>query len=129
MKTRSKKMVAVFAAFMVLALGSTWSEVHGADWELFSTGLNQALQSSNTGLQHSAMRLIIKYGGENLNVKASLKNIIRIYETATDKETKELALLTIFQIDKKKAAKIYVADLETETETMRHVIDQLRNDR
>jgi hypothetical protein len=102
------------------------ADAKGIDWTKFSKGLNEALQSQQPGLQKSAMRLVIKYGGENLRLKESLNAVVEFYDNASDNETKALALLTVYQIDRKKAMQLVVNDLELETDKMREVIEKLR---
>ena len=114
------------AAFLLCMLITHHADARGVDWKLFSEGLNKALQTPQIGLQKSAMRLVIKYGGENLKLKESLDAVVKVYENASERETKELALLTIYQIDKRKAMKLVVSDLETETGKMRKVIEVMR---
>jgi len=121
-----KGIPAVLVVLLLLLSGTLQADSKRVDWKQFCKGLNSALNSNVLGLQKSAMRLVIKYGCDNLNLKKSLTSVIEVYENAPDAETKELALLTIYQIDRKKATKLVLSDLELETTKMREIIEKLR---
>jgi hypothetical protein len=126
MKDLAKQISTGFLALLIVFSFASSADAREIDWNKFSNGLNTALQSSKIGLQKSAMRLVIKYGGENLNLKESLDAVIALYEEAPDAETRELAILTIFQINRKRAINLVLKDLETETGIKRHLIDEIR---
>ena len=59
MRTKMKSFIVILALLLVFSLNITKTEAKEVDWEAFSRGLNTALQSSNIGLQQSAMRLVM----------------------------------------------------------------------
>jgi hypothetical protein len=126
MRTKMKSFIVILALLLVFSLNITKTEAKEVDWEAFSRGLNTALQSSNIGLQQSAMRLVIKYGGDRVNVKESLDHVIKIYKEPVDDETRELALRTIYLIDKKKVATLLLDELEAGMGSTVAKIDALR---
>jgi len=75
------------------------------DWKQFSANLEKALQTHNLGLQQSAMFLVIKYG-DKLDVRGALSDVMKLYQTNKDAKTRELALLTIYRMDREKAMEL-----------------------
>lgn len=75
------------------------------NWKHFSLNLEKALKSDNIGLQQSAMFLVIKYGNK-VDVRNALTDVMKLYKNNKDEQVRELALLTIFQMDRKKALEL-----------------------
>jgi hypothetical protein len=65
-----------------------------ADWDAFSKNLVKGLASQNHGLKLSAMQQIIKYS-DNLQVQAGVLDILRIYRSHPDLNTRRLALTAL----------------------------------
>ncbi len=68
------------------------------DWEAFSKNVVKALKSDNTGLQQSAMQMVIKYSSQ-LNVKDAVFDVMRIYRNDKNQQVRRLALVTLTNMD------------------------------
>jgi hypothetical protein len=66
-------------------------------WEAFSKNLVMALGTTNTGLQLSAMGMIIRYS-DKLQVNDAVFDIMRIYRLNKDPQVRILALVTLHKI-------------------------------
>ncbi len=69
-------------------------EAENVDWHAFSKNLKKALQSQNLGLQTSAMGHIIFYG-DKVNVGEGWIEILRVYRSQQDLQTRRLALAAL----------------------------------
>ena len=68
------------------------------DWKSFSKNLVMAIKTPNTGLQVSAMQLIITYA-EKLDVSDATLDLVRLYRTHKNERVRQIALVTINEIN------------------------------
>ena len=83
----------VFAAFLFISTNS-FALDKNTDWKAFSKNLVKALETSNDGLQQSAMQQIIKYA-DNLNVKEGVNELLSVFRDHEDTQVRRLALAAI----------------------------------
>jgi hypothetical protein len=123
---RVSTRISVFViVLLVVTTGiSSSQQVQSENWELFSAGIKMALKGVNTGVQQSAILLVIKYG-EKLDIKDAVPDMIRCYRKATDDFSKKLTLLAIFQIDKDSAFELLFEQLNTQTANAKREITKL----
>ena len=76
------------------ALAATPVERLAAHWTLFSGGLVDALASGHDGAQQGALRMIIFYG-DQLDVKASVFDVVRIYRNHEDDRMRRMAVVAL----------------------------------
>lgn len=104
MRQHPLKLCLVLVVLLMLTL--TIQPVQaGTNWKHFSANLEQALKTPNLGLQQSAMRLVIKYG-DKLNVENAMTDVMNLYRHTRNEQTRELALLTIYRMNHKKAIEL-----------------------
>ena len=95
-----------FFKFTVLALATVFlslstvlaDEPADVKWDQFSEGLVQALQSENTGLQLSAMQMVIRYG-DKVDVKAARYDVMDTFLYSKDRRVRQLALVALSKIN------------------------------
>ncbi len=104
MRQHTFKIALTLAVFFVLTFSLQPAQAD-TNWNDFSANLEKALKTDNLGLQQSAMRLVIKYG-DKVNVNNAMSNVLELYLFNQDKEVRELALLTIYRMDSKKAIQL-----------------------
>lgn len=104
MRQHTFKMALTLAVLFVLTFSLQPAQAD-TNWNDFSANLEKALKTDNLGLQQSAMRLVIKYG-DKVNVNNAMSNVLELYLFNQDKEVRELALLTIYRMDSKKAIQL-----------------------
>lgn len=87
----------IFSLFFIgsLQAKTTSNEV---DWEIFSKNLVNALQSENTGLQQSAMQLVIRHG-DRLQVHDALFDVVRVFRSGKDRGVRLLALTAMSKMN------------------------------
>jgi len=68
-----------------------------ADWQKFSNNLEKAIDSKNTGLQTSAMQMVIKYG-DKVDVDNSVIKLVRFYRISKDERVRQLALVSLYSM-------------------------------
>ena len=76
------------------APAATPVERSAAHWTLFSEGLVEALASGHDGVQQGALRMIIFYG-DQLDVKASVFDVVRIYRNHEDDRMRRMAVVAL----------------------------------
>jgi hypothetical protein len=99
--TRYTRISSISALLLILSIaGVLFAQENSkeVDWKAFSKNLVNALQSDNTGLQQSAMQMIIRYG-DKLNVKDGLFKVVHIYRRDQDRRVRLLALGAIAQMN------------------------------
>jgi hypothetical protein len=99
--TRYTRISSISALLLILSITSVLfaqADRKEVDWKAFSKNLVNALQSDNTGLQQSAMQMIIRYG-DKLNVKDGLFKVVHIYRRDDNRSVRLLALGAIAQMN------------------------------
>lgn len=86
-----------YVVLVCLFLCNGFAQAGENKWDAFSKNLVRAVQSSNEGLQISAMRMIIRYSN-NLNVKDAVFDLVRIFRNHSDQRVRRLAMVTLYQI-------------------------------
>jgi DNA/RNA endonuclease G (NUC1) len=88
--------IAILVALLV-GINSSYAQEGQVNWEAFSKNLVMALGTTNTGLQLSAMGMIIRHG-DNLQVNDAVFDVMRIYRLNKDPQVRILALVTLHKI-------------------------------
>ncbi|TVL99762.1 MAG: hypothetical protein CV087_16625 [Candidatus Brocadia sp. WS118] len=99
MKKSTSKLIALIISG-VIVLGLHAGNASEVDWDAFSKNLVKALQSSNSGLQRSAMQLVIKYGNQ-VNVNDAVFDVMRVFRYDKDQGVRRLALTTLTNMNNK----------------------------
>lgn len=86
-----------YAVLVCLIVNSGFTQTGEDKWEAFSKNLIRALESTNEGLQISAMRMIIRYS-DNLDVKDAAFDLVRIFRNHHDQRVRRLAMVTLYHI-------------------------------
>jgi len=120
----TSKLNGIFAFLLIVATGVPQLSAKNVDWDLFSSGIKMACASPNHGLQKSALRMIIKYGPK-LDIEDAVDDITRIYLKQEDKDTKKLALLALYQIDKSRALTLVQISFEDDSKLIRQEISRI----
>jgi len=100
----------------VLSLVSLASAQDKEDWDTFSQNLTVALKTSNTGLQVSAMQLVIQYA-DKLKMDEAAKDLVKLYRKNKDERVRLMALVTINSIDNDWALSVVKRDFAYEKST------------
>ena len=95
-----------FFKFTVLALATVFlslstvlaDEPADVNWDGFSKGLVQALQSENDGVKLSAMQLVIKHG-KKVDVETARYDVMDTFLYSKDRRVRQLALVALSKID------------------------------
>lgn len=87
--------------------------VKKTDWKTFSKNLVIALKSGNTGLQVSAMQLVIKWD-KKVNVSAAALDLVKLYRKHENEKVRQIALVTINTMNNDFAAGIVARDIAFE---------------
>ncbi len=108
---------------VVLALAMIFSNAYASDeWNTFSDNLVQALRSDNDGLKASAMQMIIKHRGQ-VWVHDAAYDIYLIFRNHENDKMRQLALVTLYNMDNKWCISTICDELEYETSpSIRHQI-------
>ena len=96
-----KRIITVLTVtvFSILFFSSNTSIAQDkVDWKAFSKNLVMAIKSPNTGLQVSAMQLMITYA-EKLDVSDATLDLVRLYRTHKNERVRQIALVTINEIN------------------------------
>ncbi|MEJ2055810.1 MAG: hypothetical protein P8X42_17995 [Calditrichaceae bacterium] len=90
----------VFAvACVILSISAVFADTPAnVNWDRFSEGLVQALQSDNAGLQQSAMQLVIRYG-DKVDVGKARFDVMDTFLYSKDRKVRQLALITLSKIN------------------------------
>lgn len=92
------------------------------DWKSFSKNLVAALKTDNTGLQVSAMQLVIKWK-DRINVNDAALDLVKLYRSHKNEYVRQMALVTINTMSNDWAAGIVVRDLNfEESERMKRMM-------
>lgn len=81
----------------LLTMPAPATEMSIEQWQSFSGSLVAALASNHNGLQQGAMRLALQYS-DNVDVRAGLVDIMRIYRNHEDENVRRLAVVTLGSI-------------------------------
>ena len=100
----------------VLSLASLASAEKKVDWDTFSQNLIVALKTQNTGLQVSAMQLVIQYA-DKLKMDEAAKDLVKLYRKNKDERVRLMALVTINSIDNDWASSVVKRDFAYEKST------------
>ncbi|WP_456424993.1 hypothetical protein [Rhodocaloribacter sp.] len=73
---------------------SAKAAVSKAAWGAFSKNLVNALKSDHDGLREAAMRFVIQYG-DQVNVKAAVFDVMRIYRNHDNQNLRRMAVVTL----------------------------------
>lgn len=105
-------------------LSTTARAQHQTDWELFSKGLIQAVESGNYGAKLGAIQQIAIYGS-NLDVNPVVFDIVRVYRNAKDENERILALSALAQMRNAWAMDFLARSIpyEKSIRVRRHTID------
>ena len=114
MHSISIRLSYILLTVLIATAGASNDFNRNADWKKFSAGIRMAINSPNFGVQQAALRMIVKYGN-NLDVNASLPDMVRFYRDQDDEQIRRLALLAIYRIDKEHAFKLVAEQLEVES--------------
>lgn len=87
--------------------------VEKTNWKSFSKNLVTAIKSGNTGLQVSAMQLVIKWG-DRINVSGAALDLVKLYRKHENEKVRQIALVTINAMNNDWAAGIAIRDLAFE---------------
>ena len=115
---KNQKFTVFFAlAFllMVINVTSALATDRPVNWDVLSENLVHALKSDNSGLQQSAMRLIIQYA-DHVHVDAAIFNLMRLYRQNDDSKVRQLALVTLYKIGNTYAMDFVKRNLKYETD-------------
>jgi hypothetical protein len=82
---------------LLVGINTSNAQERQVNWKAFSKNLVMALGTTNTGLQLSAMGMIIRYG-DNLQVNDAVFDIMRIYRLNKDPQVRILALVALHKI-------------------------------
>jgi len=82
---------------LLISFNNGMAQERQVNWEAFSKNLVMALGTTNTGLQLSAMGMIIRYS-DKLQVDDAVFDIMRIYRLNKDPQVRILALVTLHKI-------------------------------
>jgi hypothetical protein len=82
---------------LLVTINTSNAQERKVNWDAFSKNLVLALGTTNTGLQLSAMGMIIRYS-DNLQVNDAVFDIMRIYRLNKDPQVRILALVTLHKI-------------------------------
>lgn len=88
-------MLALLLTLMSFSFGGT--KYDGVEWGKFSSNIEVALNSENTGLKQSAIHMLYKYT-EYLNVKNAVNEVMEEYVYSNDQQTRKLALVTLYKM-------------------------------
>lgn len=86
-----------YAVLVCLIVNNGFTHTGEDKWEAFSKNLIKAVESTNEGLQISAMRMIILYN-DNLDVKDAAFDLVRIFRNHPDQRVRRLAMVTLYYI-------------------------------
>jgi len=86
--------------FSLFCIGSLQAKTSAneVDWKIFSKNLVNALQSENTGLQQSAMQLVIRHG-DRLQVRDALFDVVRVFRSGKTRGVRLLALTAMSRMN------------------------------
>lgn len=82
---------------LLVGINNSYAQERQINWEAFSKNLVMALGTTNTGLQLSAMGMIIRYS-DKLQVEDAVFDVMRIYRLNKDPQVRILALVTLHKI-------------------------------
>ena len=82
---------------LLVGFNNSYAQERQVNWEAFSKNLVMALGTTNTGLQLSAMGMIIRYS-DKLQVDEAVFDVMRIYRLYKDPQVRILALVTLHKI-------------------------------
>ena len=89
-----------FFAAVLLSLfltGTIFATPDNVDWESFSKNLTAALKSDNSGLQQSAMCMIIQYA-DNVKVpRDAIFEIVKVFRSHDNENVRLLALVALYK--------------------------------
>jgi hypothetical protein len=86
-----------YSVLVCLIVSSGFAKPGEDKWNAFSKNLVRAIQSSNEGLQISAMSMIIRYG-DSLYVKDAVFDLVKIFRNHSDQRVRRLAMVTLYKI-------------------------------
>ena len=84
-----------------------------AQWDHFGHTLVEALHTRHDGLNEAAMRLIIQYG-DQLDVKAAVYDVMRIYRDHSDENMRRMAVVALGNMNNRWAIRFLQRSIQFE---------------
>ena len=100
---------------LLVGINNSYAQERQINWEAFSKNLVMALGTTNTGLQLSAMGMIIRYS-DKLQVEDAVFDVMRIYRLNKDPQVRILALVTLHKIQNNWSMYCLKSNLKFETD-------------
>lgn len=106
--------IAVLVGLLV-GFNNSYAQERQVNWAAFSKNLVVALGTTNSGLQLSAMGMIIRYS-DKLQVDDAVFDVMRIYRLNKDPQVRILALVTLHKIQNDWAMYCLKSNMKFETD-------------
>ncbi|OGB60352.1 MAG: hypothetical protein A2Y94_01160 [Caldithrix sp. RBG_13_44_9] len=100
---------------LLVGINNSFAQERQVNWEAFSKNLVMALGTTNTGLQLSAMGMIIRYS-DKLQVDDAVFDIMRIYRLNKDPQVRILALVALHKIQNEWSMYCLKSNMKFETD-------------